>query len=233
MSNISGFVLPAATIGFGPLLIRPQPRGFFPFDPNGAPLQTLVPQATFEETHTDELEITDHPVESGAVISDHAFKRPAEVIIRCGWSNSPSRPGGFFGAAITGGRALEELVSDTLGITAVQSVLSGNSVEQVKAIYARLLAIQESRVPFDILTGKRAYKSMLLKQLRIDTAKDSENALIVTAHCRQIIIVTTGTVTVPGSATSQKFPAQTGATQDLGSQSLQPAPKFTDPEISE
>lgn len=48
----------------------------------------LLPHVVVQEHHRDDLMITDHPVETGAAISDHAFKRPAEVEIQCGWSNS-------------------------------------------------------------------------------------------------------------------------------------------------
>ena len=48
----------------------------------------FVANVTLEEDHNDEIEITDHPVEYGASITDHAFKRPPSVIITCGWSNS-------------------------------------------------------------------------------------------------------------------------------------------------
>jgi hypothetical protein len=36
----------------------------------------------------DELVITEHPVERGAAISDHAFVRPVEIEMTCGWSDS-------------------------------------------------------------------------------------------------------------------------------------------------
>ena len=48
----------------------------------------LLPDVTIRERHTDELEITEHPVETGTVIADHAFRRPAEVVIECGFSKS-------------------------------------------------------------------------------------------------------------------------------------------------
>jgi hypothetical protein len=51
----------------------------------------VVAQITVEETHTDDLAVTDHPVEMGAEISDHAYKKPAELVIRLSWSNSDPR----------------------------------------------------------------------------------------------------------------------------------------------
>lgn len=48
----------------------------------------FVADVTVEERHTDELRITDHPVERNAVISDHAFKLPKMLTITAGWSTS-------------------------------------------------------------------------------------------------------------------------------------------------
>lgn len=48
----------------------------------------FIANVTVEEVGRDELVITDHPVEQSADISDHAFKKPVSVTIRCGYSNS-------------------------------------------------------------------------------------------------------------------------------------------------
>jgi hypothetical protein len=52
--------------------------------PMGA--QTAPPKVWIEEQHRDQLAITEHPVEQGTTISDHAFRRPAECTIRVGWA---------------------------------------------------------------------------------------------------------------------------------------------------
>lgn len=57
----------------------------------GTVIGTLVPHVTVEEVYRDEVITTDHPVETGAAISDHAFKRPSSIEIRCGWSNGTAR----------------------------------------------------------------------------------------------------------------------------------------------
>jgi hypothetical protein len=54
----------------------------------------FVANVTVEELHTDELRITDHPVERNAVVSDHAFKLPMRVRIIVGYSNSSPQSGG-------------------------------------------------------------------------------------------------------------------------------------------
>jgi hypothetical protein len=54
----------------------------------------FVADVTVEEDGTDELDITGFPVEQGAEITDHAFKRPASVKILVGYSNSSPTSGG-------------------------------------------------------------------------------------------------------------------------------------------
>jgi hypothetical protein len=43
---------------------------------------------TVEERGRDELVVTENPVEQGAAITDHAFKKPATLTVRVGFSNS-------------------------------------------------------------------------------------------------------------------------------------------------
>lgn len=48
----------------------------------------IIPDAAVEETSRNDLQITEHPVELGSTISDHAFMKPREVTLRWSWSNS-------------------------------------------------------------------------------------------------------------------------------------------------
>lgn len=60
------------------------------FLPHPRMIGGIVAEVTIEEVERDELVITEHPVEQGAPIADHAFKRPSVVVIRAGWSMSGS-----------------------------------------------------------------------------------------------------------------------------------------------
>ena len=127
------------------------------FRPTNRRIGAIVAQVTIEEQERDELTITEHPVEQGAPISDHAFKRPSEVTIRAGWS------------------------------LAVAGDLSANG----GGIYGQLLQWQAALQPFDLVTGKRTYKDMLIQSLTVTTDQRSEFALMADIHCRQVIIVKT------------------------------------------
>lgn len=221
--NPVGFVIPAATIGLGALLIRPR-RGFFS---SGSDTR-LIPlaQATIEEVHHDKLDITEHPVEQGATISDHAYKRPAEVVIFMAWSDSPSPENsiaqqGIGIAATLLGRAARVVAGVAASIGPAQSLLRGNSVPQSKIIYNKLLALQESRVLFDIYTGKRVYNNMLFESLNVTTDVKTENALFLRASCKQVIIVNTQTVQVPVNIAAQSMPEKTTPVQNTGRKLLQ------------
>ena len=53
----------------------------------------LFPDVVVEESHEDSLQITEHPVEQGAAINDHAFLKPRTVTIRAGVSDAVSSGG--------------------------------------------------------------------------------------------------------------------------------------------
>lgn len=46
----------------------------------------IIPEVTLREVNRDDMLVTDHPVETGAAISDHAFMRPKEIELTVGWS---------------------------------------------------------------------------------------------------------------------------------------------------
>jgi hypothetical protein len=208
MSLIGGLVTAGAQYGLESILVKPQRS-----------LGGIVAQVTIEEVHTDELEITDHPIEQGAVISDHAFKRPAEIVIKCGWSNSPTVAGLIDGV----------VAGATATVTSVQSLINGTSGEQILDIYNKLLILQESRLPFDVFTGKRIYQNMLFRSLRVDNDKTTDNALMVTASLRQVILVKTSSVAVQAPRAKQPAAPATLAPYSAGNKALQPAPDYRAP----
>jgi hypothetical protein len=149
-------------------LFMPQRRSI-----GGFPAQVVI-----EEVERDELTITEHPVEQGAPIADHAFKRPSEVTIRAGWSATEAG----------------DLSADGGGI------------------YSILLQMQAALQPFNVFTGKRSYKDMLIASLVVETDEKSEFALMATITCRQIILVSTSTTSVSGLSSDSSNHADPSAT---------------------
>ena len=140
---------------------------------------------TLEEIASDDLEITQHPVQQGATITDHAYLKPATVSIKI-----------MFNAA-------DAPLAET---------------------YAKLRQLQASREPFDVVTGKRAYKNMLFKSLGQTNDAQTENVLSISAELQEIFIVQVETTTVPPRK-QQANPGRTGATENAGQKRAQPAPE--------
>lgn len=202
---IIGGVTAAAQLQLQSIVVRPRRR-----------IGTFAAQVTLEEVHTDALEITDHPVQQGASISDHAFLRPAQLVIQAAWSNSPSVVG-FVDGVVS---AAQNTVSS------IQSLVTGNTADSVKDIYAKLLRLQESRDLFDVFTGKRLYLNMLMASLVVKTDPATENVLVVTASLRQVIVVDTKVVNTTALTGTPSDPTAVSAPANLGSKQLSPATTY-------
>lgn len=87
-------------------------------------------------------------------------------------------------------------------------------------IYNQLLALMEKREPIDIITGRRSYKNMLIEALSTTTDATTDNILIVTIACREVVIVSTKTTSIPPRARHQNG-AKTGGVADKGEKSPQ------------
>ncbi|QYY33430.1 hypothetical protein K2O51_22955 [Cupriavidus pinatubonensis] len=166
-------------------------------------LGSITIPVTFEEAYQDELQITEHPVEKGAEINDHAFKRQPEVVIKCGWSNADLK-------ALAG---------------TLQAIFVGGSLptaDYISTVYSQLLALQELREPFDVVTSLRQYDSMLFKSLGVVKDQKTGLALSVTATLKEIRIVQTQATTLPPRE-NQADPAATAETQNTGVKAATPA----------
>jgi hypothetical protein len=207
MSGYSGFTNAAAQMGLQALIIKPAKRGMYNITlPDGSTAEwDIKAHATIEELHTDDLEITEHPVEQGANIADHAFKRPAEVVLKLAWSNSPPSNGSLINAALGAAatvspqaNALAKLVGGVSAAVNVFNQYQNNKSDIAdtpsNTAYQTLLYLQSSRSLFDVYTGRRHYTNMVCKSLAVQNDFKTENALYITVTCRQVILVNTATV---------------------------------------
>ena len=147
----------------------------------------IIPDVVVSEKHTDTLEITEHPVEVGAAFADHAYKKPSEVVMEVGFA---------------GGGSLLDFASN---LTATS--LLGLSPQQT---YQEILDLQASRIPFDVVTGKRLYSNMLIRALEVTTDKTTENVLSAVLTLREVLISQTQQITV-ADKTNMKDGASTSA----------------------
>ncbi|WP_145592100.1 phage baseplate protein [Yersinia rochesterensis] len=161
----------------------------------------LVPSVIISEKHQDALEITEHPVEIGAAVNDHAYKRAAEVTMEVGFAG--------------GGSLLDFADTTSIGLRL------GKSPEEV---YQELIALQDSREPIDVITGKRKYSNMLIRTIEVTTDKTTENVLMCVMTLREVIMTQTESVMVADKE-NMTDGVSTSAMQNTGTKA--PAPTNT------
>lgn len=143
-----------------------QPQTLFAIGPSrsfGIASNLFKGYVTITENTTDAIEITQQPVQQGANIADHAFKKPVTLSIQIRFQQS-----------ILPGLSLTE------GFTAPQNLAS---------IYQNLRQLQQSFVPMTCTTPKRTYNNMLISAIGLTTDKTTENVLAVNVSFQEIITV--------------------------------------------
>ena len=119
--------------------------------------------------HTTKLNITQHPVETGANITDHAFIEPAELVIEIGMSDTAK--------SIVKGQFND---GDSRSVTA----------------YKLLKELQQQRIPLQINTRLGLYKNMLIETIAAPDDYKTLYGLRATVTFREIIIASTKTVKI-------------------------------------
>lgn len=221
MSDVFGVASAAAGFALQLAMIKPV-RSFV-----GSDGSSIIAQVTVEEVHEDDTEITDHPVEQGAAISDHAFVMPSGLVVTAGFSNSPSITGPLnqlLGAAANASPAVQAVVGAAEFAGGVINLLSP-SQSSINQTYQGLLVERANRTLFTVSTARRIYQNMLIKGLVLTTDQKTENSMLIRITFRQILMATTQTVTVPDSSVMAN-PEQNGATQNMGTTYPVPAPNI-------
>lgn len=156
----------------------------------------IVPDVTISEVHDDEVTVTQHPVDTGAAISDHAIVQPASVTCVFGWSDSS--------------RALNSALDG--------SILKG--MQTSKDVYDRLVELKNQRALLRLSTGKRKYPSVVITKLKVSTTVDTESAAVIEVTFQEVFLVEAKTVSL--AAIRQKNPRKTASKTSGGSRSAVP-----------
>lgn len=156
----------------------------------GRTIMGLFADVTIEEKHKDTVRSTDHPTEVGSPISDHAYKEPAKLNLKVGWSESAGHLNGFVG---------DSILSETLGLVAVYEILQ---------------TLQDSFTLLIISTGKRLYTNMLIEDLSCTTDVDTEHVLMIEMQLKYIKRVNAVETTI--LMENQSDPASTAQVQNAG-----------------
>ncbi len=121
-------------------------------------------------TETEEtLTITSHPVQSGANISDHAYREPTRI-------------------------TMEIVMSDAMACR--QPGQFNSFFEKSVTAYRRLLDLQRSRIPVSVQTRLGSYQNMLIESISAPDDASTRDGLRCTVSLREVLVAKVGVTKV-------------------------------------
>jgi hypothetical protein len=202
-----GFIFNAAALGLG--LIRP---------PDRVRLDVITADATVQETHSSEAEITEHPVEVGANITDHIRPKLKRLTIDGIISNTPIGPTGELSDKLhTAALALGISLPSFPTSYDVDAIKTAAYTTRAKASLEQLQRLVDAAQPIIIHTPLKDYPKMALESVTVVRDKTvSRGGIRFLAVCKEIRTVETLT-------TSAQLPSTVQPAKDIGTQSTKPA----------
>lgn len=126
-----------------------------------------------EVEHTSKVQITSHPIQTGANISDHAYEEPDELNMKIIMSDAMSS-------------ISEDSEKQFAGIAYTRSV----------GAYKILRELLKQKKVFSVGTRLKTYDNMMMQSLTVNDNADSMNGLVADISMRQIFVVNEKTVKV-------------------------------------
>lgn len=163
--------------------------------------------AVFSVDTEHSLTITQHPVQTGANISDHAFVNPIRMTMQVG-------------------------VSDCMAYRSGADYGGDGGTKSVQA-YRLLCKLQELRTPMQVVTRLNTYKNMLIESIDVSDDVSTLCALKATVNLVQVLVVNVGTEKVSARAWTTDAQKKSQEVQPKGDNStlLRKAEKTTGMEV--
>lgn len=111
--------------------------------------------------------ITQHPVQSGANISDHMYLEPVQITMEVG-------------------------MSDAMASMVMGQWAGDNASKSVNA-YRKLVELQAARIPFTVLTRLNTYDNMVVKAISVNDDFHTKTGLRATVSLQQLIVADVAT----------------------------------------
>lgn len=172
------------------------------YRPTPTQIDTIILDAAVSIRHTGTNEITDHPVEEGANISDHIRENPDRVTIQGIVSNTP----------ISRTQALRAAEAFGVQFTSNAPPTPGGVPGYAENAYKQLLALKKGKV-LTITTPKRTYQNMAIESLDVPEDAKQGDAVNFTVALKQIRVVANRTTKVVLTDEPKAQPVVTKGTQ--------------------
>ena len=139
----------------------------------------LAIDCTVTETHSSSATVTEHPVESGANITDHIRPEPLQLSITGIVSDTP-----------LGSKQIQRSID--IGGTSVQVTQQETPSSATgfgRTAWSKLEAIRSAAKPIKVVTRDKTYESMALVSLSVPKDARTGGAFMFTAQFKQVRIV--------------------------------------------
>lgn len=161
-------------------------------------IQAIDLDATVRQQHEASATATEHPVETGANVSDHVRANLDRVSLEVVVSNQPitvpkTQMDGIGRAS--GGVTIVDGVGFVLA--KANTLVFENDFDRVRTIYELLLDLQTSGTVVSVITSLREYESMVLQRVSPVREASTGDALVATIEARQIRVVDSEVVEAP------------------------------------
>ena len=163
--------------------------------------------AVFSVDTEHSLTVTQHPVQTGANISDHAFVNPIRMTMQIG-------------------------VSDAMAYRVGANYGGDGGTKSVQA-YRLLCKLQELRIPMQVVTRLNTYQNMLIESIDVSDDVSTLCALKATVNLVQVLVVNVGTEKVSARQWTTGAQRKSQEVQPKGDNStiLRKVEKVTDLEV--
>lgn len=188
--------------------------------------------------HKSSLTITQHPIETGAAISDHAYSNQGQLTMQIAMSDAMFDivSGQFSGDGGPGWSQLsaetQKLFNDTYGPgNGERHWIQENAINNPPAsrsvtAYQVLKELQDLKIPLKVVTRLHTYQNMLIEDLDVPEDAKTHYGLRATVQLKELFIAVVQTVKISAKpqttdSTNKGDPKTTQPLQSLFSQMLQ------------
>ena len=160
--------------------------------------------AVLNETHVNDLTITDNPVEAGVQVTDHVVKEPVQLTMEVVVTDTP-----------LGFQAVDQIVDSVSG--RFGSSTSGN-VTRSDAAHNALVALQETAEPLTVQTSFVLYQNMLIRNITVARDKNTRRIAKMTVSMRTITILDTQVIELPEEQIAEDTKGKGSPNEERGRQ---------------
>lgn len=188
----------------------------------------LTIDCTLRSAHSLDAQITQRELEDGSVVNDHMVVGPEQVVMEGVISETPLDL--FSGLAASGVGAAASLLSQRrgLGAAAATGLLGGKLLGSINGnrtvnSFDLMIQLQKKRILFDLVTGLRNYKNMMLTSIVANRSSTIGQSIEFTATIKQITFVKSALVPLGENGVLGDIGSSAASETNLGKQAASTA----------